>query len=579
MRRSAVQLVVGALAVGLALTGCESTGNTGTDGDKNAVKQDIIIDREGKTPTPAPEVPGAKKGGQINWLQDGEFQHFDPQQMYYSDSLNVGTQVMFRMLTTFVEDPNGGPLKLVGDLATNTGVSSDGDKTWTYTLRDGIKFEDGSPITSKDISYGVARSFSTYGDQGMQYIQNALDPKRAYKGPYTGDLNVPGIKTPDDKTIVFTFPQPHAEFPYLAAYPTVVPVPKAKDSKDKYEDEWVASGPYKRQVQKKDQFMILERNPHWDAKSDPVRHQYVDTIKFDWSVNRTSQTNRLKASEGDDQTAVMSASVAQQDISTVSGDPALKSRTMEAATPFTNFVYINTTRVTDLDVRKALNYAFDRDSFVKALGGQKVARPATTILAQTVPGFKNYDVFQAGPSGDMSKAKKLVEGKKVPKLGYCFPNTANGQKNAAVVQAALQRDGVFDVALVPVETKEYSNVVGASATTCDLIANGWAADFPDGASTLQVLFDGSGIRPTGNQNLSYLNVPSLNEEFAKLALMGDRAKAAPLYGDLDEKIMREYAPVIPTHYLRAYQLNGTKVGGAFMSPLYAQVNLTGIYVK
>ncbi|GIG60204.1 ABC transporter [Longispora fulva] len=578
MRRSAVQLVVGALAVGLALTGCESTRNAGGTDDKPA-QQDIIIDHAGKAPTPAPEVPGAKKGGQILWLEDGEFQHFDPQQMYYSDSLDAGTQVMFRMLTTFVEDPNGGPLRLVGDLATNTGVSSDGDKTWTYTLRDGIKFEDGSPITSKDIAYGVARSFSRYGDQGMQYIQNALDPKREYKGPYEGNLKVPGVSTPNDHTIVFTFAQPHAEFPYLAAYPTVAPVPQAKDSKDKYEDEWVASGPYKRQVQKKDQYMILERNPYWDAKTDPARHQYVDTIKFDWSVNRASQTQRLMVSRGEDQTAVMTASVAQQDIATVAGDSNLKGRTMEAATPFTNFVYINTQRVTDLDVRKALNYAFDRDSYVKALGGLKVARPATTILAQTVPGYKDYDVYQAGPTGDIAKAKKLVEGKKVGKLGYCFPNTVNGQKNAVVVQAAFQRDNVFDVAMVPVESKEYSNVVGASNTTCDLIANGWAADFPDGSSTLQVLFDGTSIRPTGNQNLSYLNVPALNDEFAKLALMGDRAQAAPLYGALDEKIMREYAPVVPTHYVRAYQLNGTKVGGAFMSPLYAQVNLTGIFVQ
>ena len=75
--------------------------------------------------------------------------------------------------------------------------------------------------------------------------------------------------------------------PYLLAYPTSTPVPQAKDTKEKYDTEWVSSGPYKRKEHKKDEFLLLERNPNWDPKTDPVRHQYPDTIKCDFTPTAT----------------------------------------------------------------------------------------------------------------------------------------------------------------------------------------------------------------------------------------------------------------------------------------------------
>src|SRR5262249_41120515 len=140
-------LVVCALAVGLAASGCSKNAGTsgGGSGGPGPAAAPIIIDTNGTAPTPAPEIPGAKPGGTIFWLEDGAPEHLAPQQAYVSDSLQI-EQLLYRHLTMYIEDPNGGPLKLVGDLATNTGESSNGGKTWTYHLRDGIKFEDGTAI-------------------------------------------------------------------------------------------------------------------------------------------------------------------------------------------------------------------------------------------------------------------------------------------------------------------------------------------------------------------------------------------------------------------------------------------------
>ena len=104
-----------------------------------------------------------------------------------------------------------------------------------------------------------------------------------------------------------------------------------------------------------------------------------------------------------------------------------------------DYININTQRVKDVDVRRALNYAYDKDSALKIAGGTAVAQPSTTILAPVVPGFKNYNAYPAGPSGDVEKAKQLLQGKTIDKLQYCFANTAAAQKSAAALKTGLER--------------------------------------------------------------------------------------------------------------------------------------------
>jgi len=568
-------LTVSALAISLAVAGCaKNTGGSNSTTGGQEKQQAIIIDTKGTTKGPAPAVPGAKPGGTLNFLEDGAPEHLDPQQIYVTDAQTVGT-LIFRSLTYYIEDPNGGPLKLVGDLATNAGESSNGDKTWTYHLRDGIKFSDGTAITSKDIAYGISRSFGKYGEQGPQYIQNALQAARKYK-PADSDLP-PGVTTPDDNTIVFNLEGPHPEFPYLAALPTTIPVPKAKDTGDKYESQFIESGPYMKDGAYDQQTKLkLKKNPNWDPSSDPVRHQYADAWLFDWSPDRATQTQRLISDQGADSYAVMAADVAQASISQVQGDATLSKRAVAGPTPFVDYININTSRVTDLKVRQALNYAFDRASLIKAMGGAAIESPATTIMAPVVPGYKNFDAYPStGGSGDVDKAKALL-GTQTPKLTYCFANTATQQQYAVAIKQSLERAG-FSIALNPVDKSNYYTTIGDKTTVCDMMRSGWGQDFPDGSSTLNVLLNGELIVPKGNQNYSYFNESTVNKQLDALQTEPDRAKAATEYGNLDQKIMTDYAPLIPWGYIRYYGLHGSKVGGTFLSPLFALPNLVDAY--
>ena len=144
MRHRTRALAVSAVALSLAVAGCsKNTGTSPSGGSSSAAEQQaIVIDTKGDTPTPAPAVAGAKPGGTITWLQDTPTEHLAPQQIYVQDALDY-SPLFFRSLTGYIEPNGNGPLKLVGDLATNAGETKDGGKTWTYLLRDGLKYEDG----------------------------------------------------------------------------------------------------------------------------------------------------------------------------------------------------------------------------------------------------------------------------------------------------------------------------------------------------------------------------------------------------------------------------------------------------
>src|SRR6266508_4053194 len=162
--------------------------------------------------------------------------------------------------------------KLVGDLAEDVGKSSDGGKTWTYKLREGLKYEDGTPITSKDVEYGVSRSLEKgVLVNGPTYFNDFLDLK-GYKGPYSSKgKDNPAIDTPDDRTVVFHLTKPFAGFDYFEQIPATAPVPQPKDTGVKYKEHVVSPGPYKFESYQAGKGFTLVRNKNWDPKTDPLR--------------------------------------------------------------------------------------------------------------------------------------------------------------------------------------------------------------------------------------------------------------------------------------------------------------------
>ena len=582
MRLKFGAVVIGTLAVALAATGCQS--NTGGGGGATPAPQVTgKLSYDDKAKGPAPEIPGATKGGTVTVLGSADFDRFDPQANYRGDGIMVTGQLLGRTLTTYYEE--GDKVRLVGDLATTTGEVSDGCKTFKYTLRDGVKFEDGTAITSKDIAYGISRAFDEGEADGPTYMQRWLagndDYAKVYEGPFKKPGTIaPGIETPDDKTIIFKMKDAHCDFPLAAALLTSVPVPQAKDpGPGKYDDKVISSGPYKIKKYTRGEVLDLEKNPNWDPNSDPARHQYADGFHFDWTAaDPDVVTERLVADAPADQAAVQWDNPSSAGLEKIT--PTAQSRVISGPTVFVIYLYINTQRVKDVDVRRALNYSYNKQAILQIIGGEKAGLPATTIMSPVTPGYKKFDAYPAPITGDVDKAKALLQGKDISKpLTYCYRAGTVREKTAAAAKQNFERAG-FKINVKQLDSTNFYTVVGVKTTECDLISGGWGQDYPDGNTVLGVIMAGSEAnRASGNSNLSYFDESSVNSEESRLAGLSNRTEAGLGYGNLDEKIMKDFAPVIPIYYDVSTSLYGSKVGGVYLSGLWGSPSLQNVYVK
>jgi peptide/nickel transport system substrate-binding protein len=336
--------------------------------------------------------------------------HLDPARIYNSGGGAV-TSLIFRTLTTRHRVPGEAGDQVVPDLATDIGEPSDDAKTWTYHLKDGLKFEDGTPITSKDIKWGIERAFAPELPGGIPYLRDWLVGGEDYKGPYKGK-ELDSIQTPDDKTIVFKLRKPEGDFPYVATATQFAPVPKAKDDGTGYEKHPVSSGPYKVQSHEQDKSLVLVRNPYWSRAVDDQRLACPDRIEGTYGLNAAVINQRLSSSAGKDANAITTdTDLSPAELARITNDPNLKKRAVKGEFGETDYIAFNpkVKPFDDIRVREAIAYAVSRQSVVNAAGGSSLAKAATTFLPdQAAFGYQPYDYFPAGPGGNPAKAKELL---------------------------------------------------------------------------------------------------------------------------------------------------------------------------
>lgn len=580
-RTTSTRLVALVSTAGLVVAGCGGgNGGDGATGKKEQTKADTVafsVDDEATGPAPA--VEGAKKGGTILALDRDDYGHLDPARIYVNN-LQTVSGLITRTLNGYRED--GKKVTLVGDLSKHTGKTEDGGKTWTFELRDGVKFEDGTPITSQDIKYGVERTFAPEYTEGPTYVQEWLtgtpDFRKVYDGPYKGK-SLDAIATPDEKTIVFTLKEPHADFPYAMALPGSAPVKKEKDTKAQYDLKPFASGPYRIKSHTTDKSMELVRNEHWDTNTDPIRNAYPDAWKFEFGTEPLDINKRLIAAQGNDVNAMtITALVSPEVLQQVDTTPELKARTIQGYTQFVLQYNINNSRVKELEVRKALLYAFPRFQARQVIGGSSAGDFASTVLSPTVPGYQKFDLWKVPPQGDPEKAKKILTD--AGKLGYTIvyghSNTPRGQQVSVAVAAGLTKAG-FKVVKKPIPSTDYYDIIGKTDNKMDLYSGGWGADWPSAATVIPPTLDGRKIG-TGLPNYSHFNDPEVNAEIDRILKITDLEQAAKEWGELDKKIMAKI-PYIPYLYDKAYHLYGKNIGGVELSTVLGEANVHKVYIK
>ena len=227
---------------GLRRAGADDGTGTGSNGTSGPRSTGGSAGPRPDAKGPAPEVPGAKKGGILTVSYASTPANMDPSDQFYQDTAVIYS-LTHRALTTFVL--RDGKQVLVPDLATDLGKASEDGLTWTFTLKDGIKYEDGTPVKAADIVFAAKRSFDPdLAANGPTYQREFFKGGADYQGPYKGDKNWKGVEAPDDKTVVFHLEKRFETLPYFVSFNQFTPIPEAKDTKADYQLHPLATGPY-----------------------------------------------------------------------------------------------------------------------------------------------------------------------------------------------------------------------------------------------------------------------------------------------------------------------------------------------
>ena len=508
------------------------------------------------------------KGGTLKILSSSKEIHFDPAMS--QNLATSGIHYIVRGLTAWKTDPSA-DTELVADLATDTGTTTDDGETWKYTLKDGLKYSDGSAIVAADVKFGLERSFDEQLQGGLSYHKVLLDGASDYTGP-SNDKHLDSIEVPDEKTIIFHLVRPFADWPWITSMPAFAPVPATKGMGiPAYDHTPPSSGPYMVKDYQVGSKVTLVRNLNWDAATDTVRPAWPDQIDYEMGLNPETSAQRMASDSGDDKNAT-GPSVTAALITKVNADASLKQRVYVSPSGAISYLVMNTTRpgLKDLAVRQAINYAVNKQQVQTIQGGPVYGGDiATTLMPPGIIGQADYDLYPAEPTGDQAKAKELLQGKTVPalKLVVDSSNPEQGTMASSIV-SDLKAVGLT-VNVVSQDADKATDTLTKSGDF-DLGFGGWQADYPSAYAALQPILASSEIG-NGNYNMARLSDDALDAAILAASQETDAAKSKTAWAAIDKQAMA-LAPVVPLVYNKNAFIYGSNVGGSYIPSFPSYTN-------
>lgn len=529
-----------------------------------------------------------KKGGTLELSSAYDADSWDPGRSYYGWVWNF-QRLYARTLLTYAARPGAAGTELVPDLAEAAPeVSADG-RTYSIRLRSGLTFEDGTPITAKDVKYAIERIFAQdVLSGGPVDLRDALDQGQNYQGPFK-DRSATGLRsvsTPDERTVVFRLAKPDSRFPYLLASGVTSPVPEAHDTGAHYAEKPVSSGPYKFASYTPGKSLVLVRNDKWDQSTDPLRKALPDRIKLSITTDADSVSTSLL--DGRIDLDAQQAGLSTAATSRLLQDTRLKAN---ADAPFNgrlNLVALvsKTAPFDNAHCRKAVLYAADTTTLQTARGGPNAAVPHGNLLPPTVPGADAYD-----PYGLTSGKPQPVKAKE--ELTNCGrpdgfttkvlvkSNRPQDMDTAKALQSSLRSVGItVEIAQKPVT--EFFDVAGSPGTTKNqgvgMVLTSWAGDDPFGATFLQPLADGRRITPSGNMDFAQVNDPEINALFDQAKAAVDLGKANDIYRQINHKLTDD-AYYLPVAAGRTLNYRGPRLTNVYVNQAYGMIDFQALGVS
>jgi len=518
---------------------------------------------DAKAPVAVPS--DAAKGGTFTVLTNQVPSTLDPTQAYYVDSTAILSDLVLRSLTQYAYDAKTNDMQLIPDMATDLGRPSQDNKSWTFTLRDGLKYEDGTPVKAEDVAYAVKRSFAIAElPDGPTYQTTFFLDGDKYKGPFKDKGQYKGVVVKGND-ITIKMRRPFTDMDYYASFPQFTAIPQAKDNPQTYGDKPLATGPYKFADYKPGSMLKLVKNDQWDPNTDPGRIQAVDGWDFKFGQDTAKLENVIINDQGSAQTTLTYDNVSASSYRSISSD---KKRLVTNTSPCTYMWFIDMTKIKELPVRQALGWAYPYEAAWKAGGEiEGLTRvPGTTILPPGTAGRVPYDALgNGGKKTDPAKSKELLKqaGYKPGQYEIKFLFATDDDQAVAAkneIVKGLQAGG-FKATPIASTLETIRTDRTDPKSPINVRSSGWCSDWPTGGSWFPAQWAGSLVGVEGMPNPANFKEADMDAQQNKILDTMTPEQAAPAWGQFDKTMETKYYPAVNTGYSGTAMIHGSKVGG------------------
>lgn len=441
-------------------------------------------------------------------------------------------------------------------------VSEDG-LTWTFHLREGLKWSDGTAMTANDFVY----SWKRVCDPALAapYAETVLNMVKGYDEAIAGDLDALGVTATDDLTLVVELGKPCTYFGSLVAFATLSPVQQATieangDAWATKAETYISNGPfYIKEWVPGSHILCAKNENYWDA--DSIK---LDSIKFLLMEDNNAAYSAYQTGE-----AHMIKDVPTEEIPSLDGNKEFNIAEMIG----TYYISVNTQKepFTDAKVRKALSLAIDRE-YVAGTIMQGTYKPAYNFMG---PGWTDAEEndFMSGANGgetyisadyeaNLAEAKKLLEEAGYPN-GEGFPaitySTNDDGYHKAVAEHLQQAWAELGITL-NIETVEWGQFTSMRRNgEYEVARNGWVGDYTDASNQLELFYSTNGNNDGKFNNADFDAAIDLSRKTTDV-----KERTAALHEA--EDILMEEAGAIPVAYYADYWLQSPKVEGIWHSP-------------
>lgn len=527
----------------------------------------------------------AKSGGTLHINQSaGTFDTLDPQLAYVTNDWNVldSTQLM---LLNYQDKAGAAGNQLIPEAAKAFPTISNHGKTYTYHLRKGLKFSDGSPVTAVNFQRAFERilsphMFAQYGvydgiDQdlvgGTKFAATCSGCTVANAPKHIAGIKAKGLKL----TIHLTKPVPYFEsllaMQWFGAIKKNMPYTNSKSGILKY----ASAGPYYIASNNLNTYTILKRNKHFSKallKHWPARSAVIQIHNL---TDPDTSMLQIEKNQVDFDMGGVPANYAGQFHQKYGVN---KSRYKVGVTTCTDWIALNNARGATAvnNVRKALNYALGRNQLINVLGVD-AGKPADQALVPGLAGYKKLNLYPNNPNP--AKAKSVGGSALANSTLDLYYNglSATRTHQAELMQSELQAVGA-KVTMDPETSGDYYGPLETKGTKYNVARAGWCADYFDPYDYINVNFDGRSIQDTGNVDYFYFNNAAFNAKMDAAAAKTGKARATA-YAALDKLLNSKYTPMVGLEADNARYFTSNKVHNYIYSIYFNGPDFNAMSVK